>query len=675
MKKPELLAPAGSMESITAALRCGADAVYVGGKAFSARQNAANFDFNELKEIADLCHLYGKKLYMTVNTIIFDRQTTEFVKTIENALNCNIDAFIVQDLGAAEIIKSISSDAKLHASTQMTIHSPSGAITAKKLGFKRVVLSRELTRKQIKEISALDIETEIFVHGALCMSVSGQCYLSALIGQRSANRGLCAQPCRLPFFAGKNSNYCGLSLKDLSLINYIKEFENSGMTSLKIEGRMKRPEYVAATVSAFRNAIDGKDYDCNSLHAVFSRSGFTDGYFTGKNTNMFGMRVKEDVTATKDVLPSLRQLYKNESKISDIHFSAKICKDSPVMLSASDDAGHTIKVFGECPQIAQHKPVSKELLERQLSKLGDTIYNYVDVDAVIDDGLAVSAKDLNVIRRKAVLELDLARISANSHKYEISRNLPEIKNCDKNISTLRARISDLSQLKAIENADFVILPLEIFSSDITINLEKIIIEPPRFIANEDDIIKQLENIKKLGVNHMMCNNVAYLQIGSELGFTLHGDFGLNISNSYSANLLTNLGVSDLTLSFEMKLGQISAVKSPVETGIIAYGRLPVMLTKNCPVKNEIGCGKCKKIITDRTKRTFYIDCHADYTEILNSQKLYLADRIDEIKNISFMTLYFTDETPSEITSVIHAYRYGGNKKENITRGLYYRGII
>lgn len=674
MNKPELLAPAGGMDSLTAALRCGADAVYIGGKAFSARQNASNFDSEELKEAAELCHLYGKKLYMTVNTIIFDSQTAEFAQTIEKALKCGIDAFIVQDWGAAEIIKAVSSDARLHASTQMTIHSPAGALMAKRLGFKRVVLSRELSQKQIVEISALDIETEIFVHGALCMSVSGQCYLSALIGQRSANRGLCAQPCRLPFSSCGNSSHCGLSLKDLSLTGHISEIKQAGVTSLKIEGRMKRPEYVAAAVSAFRNAIDGKDFDTETLRAVFSRSGFTDGYFTGKKAGMFGTREKEDVTAAKAVIPEIHKLYRAERKVSGLRLTAEIKADSPVNVTAADSEGNSVTVSGNVPQKAQNRPVTKELLERQLSKLGDTVYNFSGLDAEIEDGLAVSAGELNEVRRKAVSELNEARISANTPKYTISGKMPEIKDSPRKLSQIRARIADISQLDAAMSADFVILPLEILPERIS-TPEKIIIEPPRFITDEQETKRRLAGAKQLGITHLMCNNIAYLKTGSELEFTLHGDFGLNVSNSYSANLLSELNLSDLTLSFELKAGQAAALKSPVPVGIITYGRLPVMLTANCPVKNETGCGKCSKKLSDRTGRSFTVVCHGQYTEILNSQKLYLADRLDEFKDISFMTLYFTDETPGEVSEIIEDYRSMGKKKENITRGLYYRGVL
>lgn len=676
MHKPEILAPAGGMDSLTAALRCGADAVYIGGKSFSARQNAANFNTDEIKQAAQLCHLYGKKLYLTVNTIIFDAQTNEFARAIEDALSCGIDAFIVQDWGAAEIIKTVSQDAVLHASTQMTVHSPSGALLAKEMGFKRVVLARELSQKQISEISAMDIETEIFVHGALCMSVSGQCYMSAVIGQRSANRGLCAQPCRLPFSATGKQDFCGLSLKDLSLTEHVDAIKNMGVSSLKIEGRMKRPEYVAAAVSAFRNAVDGQPVDTEMLRAVFSRSGFTDGYFTGKYSNMFGTRQKEDVTSAKTVIPEIHGLYRAERKVTPVSFDAEIKAEKPVLLKASDGDGNCVTVSGDIPQAAINKPCDSAFLERQLSKLGDTVFSFGKITADIGDGLALSAGSLNELRRNAVSQLSEKRIAANTPLYRLSGKLPLTSECVQTLTEIRARISDISQVSAAVDADRIIIPLEILFECNVSDISKIIIEPPRFITDENTIIEKLEKAKMLGISDMMCNNAAYLTIGKKLGFNLHGDFGMNVSNSISANALAKLGMCDITLSFELKLSQAEKIKSPVKTGIIAYGRLPLMLTKNCPVKNETGCVKCRKTLIDRTGRECKIECHdKDYVEILNSQRLYLADRLSEIRNTGFMTLYFTDETAKSVSEIINSYRTGSGKQENITRGLCYRGVM
>lgn len=674
MSGTEILAPAGSLESLKAAVNCGADAVYIGGKQFSARQNAANFDNAELKQAADLCHLHNIKIYLTVNTIIFDNQVNEFAEFIKNAANAGIDAFIVQDFGAAEIIRNIVPDANIHGSTQMTIHSVKGAQLLKELGFKRVVISRELTEKQIQEICSTGIETEVFVHGALCMCMSGQCYLSSLIGQRSANRGFCAQPCRLPYSVYKNPQFNGLSLKDLSLVNHLQKLSDIGVFSLKIEGRMKRPEYVAAAVCACRQSLNGQTPDMALLRSIFSRSGFTDGYFTGKFSNMFGSREKEDVIAAKDILPDIRKKYSHEKKSGKLDFYAEIKKDSPVKLTVSDSF-ESVTVYGEIPETAIKKPIDFTYLERQLSKLGGTIYKFGNLSADIDDGLSLSAKTINALRRNAVEALNLKSIKRNTPEYICVPLDIDPENKIESLKEIRVRISNQNQLDAVSEADRIIIPTNVFLNNRYENISKIIIEPPRFIYNEAEIFGVLKKCKSLGAEHLMCSNPAYIKIGKELGFKLHGDFGLNTANSYSLNFLKKMNFEDTVLSFEMKLKQISSLRKAISTGIIAYGYLPVMLTKNCPIKNEVGCEKCKKIIFDRTGRANKIVCHGNYTEILNAQALYLADRLEDLKNISFITLYFTDEGPDEIKKIIDEYRFGYSSKDNITRGLYYRGVI
>ena len=674
MSGTEILAPAGSLESLKAAVNCGADAVYIGGKQFSARQNAANFDNAELKQAADLCHLHNIKIYLTVNTIIFDNQVNEFAEFIKNAANAGIDAFIVQDFGAAEIIRNIVPDANIHGSTQMTIHSVKGAQLLKELGFKRVVISRELTEKQIQEICSTGIETEVFVHGALCMCMSGQCYLSSLIGQRSANRGFCAQPCRLPYSVYKNPQFNGLSLKDLSLVNHLQKLSDIGVFSLKIEGRMKRPEYVAAAVCACRQSLNGQTPDMALLRSIFSRSGFTDGYFTGKFSNMFGSREKEDVIAAKDILPDIRKKYSHEKKSGKLDFYAEIKKDNPVKLTVSDDCD-SVTVTGEIPETAIKKPIDFTYLERQLSKLGGTIYQFGNLNADIDDGLSLSAKTINALRRNAVEALNLKSIKRNTPEYICVPLDIDPENKIESLKEIRVRISNQNQLDAVSEADRIIIPTNVFLNNRYENISKIIIEPPRFIYNEAEIFGVLKKCKSLGTEHLMCSNPAYIKIGKELGFKLHGDFGLNTANSYSLNFLKKMNFEDTVLSFEMKLKQISSLRKAISTGIIAYGYLPVMLTKNCPIKNEVGCEKCKKIIFDRTGRANKIVCHGNYTEILNAQALYLADRLEDLKNISFITLYFTDEGPDEIKKIIDEYRFGYSAKDNITRGLYYRGVI
>ncbi|MGN0612657.1 MAG: DUF3656 domain-containing protein [Porcipelethomonas sp.] len=555
MNRTEILAPAGSPESLSAAVNCGADAVYIGGKNFSARQNAANFDTMQLKEAAGLCHLYGVKLYVTVNTLILDHQADEFAEFVKEAAEAGADAFIVQDPGAAEIIRNTIPEACIHGSTQMSVHTVNGALFLREKGFKRVVLSRELSKEQIREISGLGIETEIFVHGALCMSVSGQCYMSSVIGQRSANRGLCAQPCRLPFSACRNRDFAGLSLKDLSYIGHLRELSQLGVTSFKIEGRMKRPEYVASAVSACVQSLHGEKPDMSLLRAVFSRSGFTDGYLTGKRENMFGSREKEDVIAAAKILPEVRKTYMHTRKTGTIDFKAVIRENSPAVLCA-ESGGREVTVSGDIPQKAINKPLSEEYLKRQLSKLGGTPFEPGSMTAEIDEGITLSASSVNALRREACERLTVEIISANTRKYRFrSLDIP-LEDKRENLSAVRARIADVSQLDAAAEADMIIMPADVFLKSSISGSPDIIIEPPRFIADEIKVRETLLQCRRRGAERLMCCNIAYLKTGRELGFKLHGDFGLNISNSYSLDFFRKNGLEDAVLSFEMTLSQI-----------------------------------------------------------------------------------------------------------------------
>ena len=365
MKQTEILAPAGSMETLRAALRAGAQAVYIGGKRFSARSSAVNFSPDEIAEAAELCHRYGAKLDLAVNTVISDSEAAEFCEYIKTAARNGVDAFIVQDWGCAELIRRCVPDAVLHGSTQMSVHTAAGAAMLRKLGFARVVPARELDRETISRICATGIETEIFVHGALCMSVSGQCYMSAMMGSRSANRGCCGQACRLPFSAVGNKDRSALSLKDLSLLPCARELADMGVDSFKIEGRMKRPEYVASAVHELKAALEGGAPDMKLLRGVFSRSGFTDGYYKGKRQDMFGVREKDDVISAHELIPKIHELYRFERKAYTIDIHAVIKDGQPVSLTAvcGDLSACT---EGDIPEKAHSRPTDMAALEKQL---------------------------------------------------------------------------------------------------------------------------------------------------------------------------------------------------------------------------------------------------------------------------------------------------------------------
>ena len=405
------MAPVGGEEQLRAALRCGADAVYFGLQNFNARRNADNFNGENLKETVRKCHEHSCRVYITINTLVFDDELEDVYKAVDTAAEAGADALIIQDFAVAAYAKSRYPDLKRFASTQMAVHNSEGVKALLKWGFDRVVLARELSLKEIKSIiKETGAETEVFIHGAHCMSLSGNCYLSSMIGGRSGNRGLCAQPCRL------DCSVCGrdhaLSLKDMSYMDHIKELAEAGVASLKIEGRMKRAEYVAAAVTACRNARDGKSYDLESLRSVFSRSGFTDGYLTGRRTlDMFGYRTKEDVVAAADVLKDLSRLYEKENPAVPVDMFLKVRRDEPVSLTVSDGSIWVV-CEGEKPQIAKTQPMTKESAEKNLSKLGGTVYYLGSYDADIEEGLMMPVSSLNELRRNAVSKLTEERVRA-----------------------------------------------------------------------------------------------------------------------------------------------------------------------------------------------------------------------------------------------------------------------
>ena len=353
----------------------------------------------------DKAHRQGVKVYAAINTLMFDDEFSELENTVRFIDEAGADAVIVQDMGAAQLIKRTVPRLHLHASTQMTVTSASGAEFARRQGFTRVVLPRELSLEEIRNItSKVDIETEVFVHGALCVCLSGQCLLSAFLGGRSGNRGLCAQPCRLNYKCADRENV--LSLKDLSLIDKLKELEQAGVTSAKIEGRMKRPEYVAAAVSQCRAALDGKKADMELLRSVFSRSGFTSAYYDGTFNDMQGVRSKEDTEETPEALKKLREFYRTPYKrfTLDMHIEIKQGTPSKCIFTCDD---MTAIVIGETPVPAINRPLTQSDVTERMGKLGGTVFTAGKITCVIDPDLTLSASALNQLRRDGVEKISL----------------------------------------------------------------------------------------------------------------------------------------------------------------------------------------------------------------------------------------------------------------------------
>lgn len=652
------------MESLIAAVRCGANAVYLGTKGINARRGATNFTFEELKQAVEYCHARNVKIYLALNILISDSERELAYKTVEAGLSLGVDAFIIQDLGLAKIIHSHFPTARMHASTQCSVNSPEGFKALEKMGFVRAVLPREMSLDEIKEIrQATDMELEMFVHGALCMCVSGQCYLSAMLGGRSGNRGLCAQPCRLGFSADA-SRSCDLSLKDLSLIGNINEIAQAGVVSLKIEGRMKRPEYVAAAVTSCKKAIDGEysASDENTLKSVFSRTGFTDGYFTGERKDMFGTRQKEDVVAAKDVLKELSHLYDNENPLVpiDIEF---ICKANRKAELTATALGKAVTVTGTVPEKAINKPMTEESVETRLAKFGNTQFYLNNITIDLDDGLILPASVINSMRREAVEMLDKVEIQPFTQMPYKAEKYKE-KDCTPYYT---ARFLNPDSIPDKHPFKRIFIP--IWSSDEDFVDNRAGVEVPRgLFGMEEKLTKKLEHLKKIGVRKALCSNLGAYSLAQKMGFEVYGDFGLNIFNSESAQLFNSP-----ILSFEATLEQTNRIGAK-DTGIIGYGYLPLMLTRNCPIKNHLGCSRCTGKLTDRKGFEFRVKCSPyPCVEVLNPVPVYMGDRQKEIKT-DFIHFYFTDESKNQVEQIINLFKTGGQFDGKYTRGLTYRGV-
>ena len=686
MAKIEILAPAGGYDSVVAAVRSGADAVYVGEKRFSARASAKNFSDEELRHAVAYCHVHGVKVYVTLNTLVFDEEFEALAAAIRAAAEADADALIVQNMGVARLARQIAPELPLHASTQMSVHTASGVQALCEMGFKRVVLAREMSREEIKKAAKLPIELEVFVHGALCMSVSGQCYFSAMLGSRSGNRGACAQTCRLPFSVNSQKGGYALSLKDNSLIPHLADMQAIGVASAKIEGRMKRPEYVAAAVRACVEQRDFgfiTDQTAAQLRGVFSRTGFTDGYYTGKRgAGMFGTRTRDDVvSADEKLLAQIRQGYKDEYSHVPLSgsFSAKIGERAALTLT---DGAHTVAVFSECKaEPAQKVALTAEKCRVQLGKTGGTAYLLDAVSINIEEALSLPLAALNTMRREALEQMN--RLRANRHHYQINNIIIQAPEPYRpSMRTTRVRIPKTKIGKGFRACEIVFVPL--FSD--TREWERLQqegyplgVEIPRgMFGREEQIERQLRRAKEAGVTHALCQNIGAVYVAKQLGFVLHGGFGLNLCNTYDLLWAEETGLADVELSLELTFERIDRLGGSIGRGIVSYGYLPLMLCRNCPAKSiGLDCKTCKNNskMTDRKGKRFLLRCDGNSTEVLNCVPLYIAEKEISKLSTSFRVLRFTVE--NYVENVENAWEINDFSmlKDNFTRGLYKRGVL
>lgn len=691
----ELLSPAGSMESVEAAVQNGADAVYFGYGAFNARRNAKNFTPEQAAQAVSYCHLRGVKVHLTLNTLLTDRELPLAAQLAAQASDMGVDALIVQDLGVVRMLKQAAPDLPLHASTQMSVHSLDGVKRCADLGFQRVVLSRELSRDQIEYICARSpVEIETFAHGALCMCYSGQCYFSAVIGERSGNRGLCAQPCRLKYGWGNKADNYPLSLKDASMVEHLRELKKMGVACLKLEGRMKRPEYVAVVTRIYANAIkenrEPTRQELEELELAFSRQGFTDGYYMDrKGPQMFGVR--EEMPEPKELFARARAAYENgENRKEPVQFFAKICAGQPAQAAVQDREGHLVTVEGPEPESAVNVPLTREKVAGQLSRTGGTPYACEKAVVRIDEGLSLPLSALNAMRRQALEELSRQRVALRERRtgpfrpgvrYESRRQPPVF-----TLSLRRAeQLSD--QLLALSPA-LIYLPVEELSAHPEL-LERtraagvpVGAALPRICWDREwpQVKEALADLKKRGVDQALCPTWDGVERALQLGLRARGDFGLNTFNSQALKQLRQMGLESATLSFELKLAQIRDLSKAIDTEFIAYGRLPLMITENCIVYNHSGqhtCAGVNQLVDRKGERFPVVKAFGCRNEILNAKKIFLADKAADWQRLGLWAarLQFTTENAAECVQVLSRYLGQGRYQPNdYTRGLYYRGV-
>ncbi len=689
----ELLAPAGSMEALRAAVQNGANAVYLGCGQFNARQSAKNFTPQTLLEAVKYCHIRGVKVHLTLNTLVSDLETPALIELIQQAAKCGVDAFIVQDLGVIQLCRQIAPHIALHGSTQMSVHSLAGVQLCAGWGLSRVVLSRELNREEIRYICENSpIEIEVFAHGALCMSYSGQCYLSAAIGGRSGNRGRCAQPCRQSYGYGHWQNSYPLSLKDNCLVYHMADLESIGVTSVKLEGRMKRPEYVAAVTGVYREAINRgfvrPDME-ETLLTAFNRQGFTGGYYDGRlGKDMFGIR--EETPENKPWLKEMRQSYETtENPLVPVTFQATILPSS-VSLSVIDPEGHVCTLSGPAPEQARVMDLEKSALSARLSKTGGTPYYCKSVEADISPGLTLSAATINGMRRDVLNLLTAQR--ARREEVALGRprrvtRFPGYRRAPGITIQITAREQLTDRLLRMRPA-VLYIPVHILATDPAYfrelcKAQNICAVLPRIIHDGElpSFKSALRAIRDMGITEVLCSNLGQLIPVRELDMAIRGDFGLNLFNSAAVNTARELELTSACLSFEMTLPQIRDVSKAVPCEILIYGRLPLMVTENCLIKNRTGQCTChtSSKLTDKTGADFPIikDGVSCRSVLLNGKKLNLLDRQDELSQLGLwaLRLYFTTENAREVDNVLASLRNPVPFDPGAcTRGLYLRGV-
>ena len=691
----ELLSPAGSPEAVIAAVQNGADAIYLGMSDFNARRGAKNFSDEEFEKAVKYCRIRGCKVYVTLNTLVNDREFKDAARAARRASELGADAILVQDLGLATAIRFALPDIPIHASTQMSLHSLAGVEAAADMGITRAVLARELSFEQIKFIAShSSIEIEIFAHGALCFCHSGQCYMSSLIGRRSGNRGMCAQPCRLQYSLGGRMDDYPLSLKDSCLVDRLAELEEAGVSCLKIEGRMKRPEYSAIVTNIYSKALRDKRQpspeEMETLEAAFSRSGFTQGYFNGDKKDMFGVRGEPDKDTEKMFAATRRAYGESELRRVPVHFYTVVQKGTEVVGAAFDDDGHKVTATGATPEKARSQGLTEASVTEQMFKTGGTPYNCVENRAKTDPGLFLPSSEINELRRKLVAALTEEREKPPKRRSGLlppaAVNVPTVAD-PVMIFQVRTAEQLCPELAALHPA-YIYAPATLLAENFALlkpftdNGAVPVAVLPRVITDDQikDIYPMLEFLFDKGINEALVGNLGHIFMARRAGMKLRADFGFNAFNSYTMSVLKDAGFLSATASFELRIAQIKDMAKPLNTELIAYGRLPLMVSDQCIMRASSGRCVCQVPgqLADRMGSVFPVVKEFGCRNVIyNAHKLYLADKKEDLLSAGLwgLRMLFSTESARECVEVAKGYMGLSSYMPNVlTRGLYYRGV-
>lgn len=729
-KKVELLAPAGSYESMKAAIAAGADAVYMGGSRFGARAYAENPDQDLLLDAIRYVHLHGRKLYLTINTLMKEHELEkELYPFLKPYYEEGLDAVIVQDLGTFLYIKKYFPNLPIHASTQMTVTGEMGAKMLEQLGAERVVTARELSLEEIRSIREhTNLEIESFVHGALCYCYSGQCLFSSLVGGRSGNRGRCAQPCRMSYEAAQdgkqlNSSKEGfvLSPKDLNTLDILPEIIEAGVYSLKIEGRMKKPEYTAGVVNIYRKYVDrylqyGKEgyyvekADQQKLMSLFNRKGFTQGYYKKHNGKDMITLTKPDFRdGAEEYNKQLREQFLNTELKEKIQGNVRIFKDIPVIIKLSFQ-NIEVEIKGDCPVEAQNRPLTKEAVEKQMKKTGNTPFVFERLNIEIEDGMFVPVVQLNRLRRQALEELE-ERIICEYRRETLNIDLKtdvivnpiletdskENQEVQNTLPRLHVSVETKEQLEAVCNegaVDRIYIDSELLTIMDEYEMIRLVhrtekqcwlMLPQIFRTEAKQALGQI-NWSKSSFDGCLVRSIEEIGWLKEAGFhkPIAADHMLYSYNRFAIQMWRQQGVVSDTIPVELNAKEIRQ-RETKNSEMILYGRLPMMVSAQCIKRTTKKCDKKPEVLTlkDRKGNIFPVKNHCVYcyNTIYNSKPLSLSDISLEKMELFAVRLIFTLEGPKETEKIVKDFAdivCRGKKPEQIikdfTRGHYKRGV-